>query len=62
MHYNEFYTLRKCCLIHPKELDPLSSTKLVQIESPSCVLADDSPQGLDIATSRLVPTLCVQEY
>ena len=53
MHYNEFHSLTKCCLVHQKELDPLFFTKLVQIESPSCILVEDSPQGLDIATSHL---------
>ena len=57
--YNEFPSLTKCWLVHQEELDPLFSTKLVQIESPSCVLVEYSPQGLDITTSHLIPILCI---
>ena len=52
MHYNEFPNLTKCCLVHQEELDPILSIKLVQIESPSCVLVEDSRQGFDIVTSH----------
>ena len=54
--YNKFHSITKCCLVHQEELDPIFFTKLVQIESSSCALVEDSPQGLDIATSHLVPT------
>jgi hypothetical protein len=60
--YNEFHSLTKCWLVHQQKLYPLFSTKLVQIESRSCVLVEDSPQGLDIATSHLVPTFYVPEH